>query len=100
LYFIEELDLALKIINIDENLLILNSILIFNNLKLEIKKIDKKKSPLIAYDSLKFDRAKLLKDHREKKSGVYCLFNKINGKFYIGCSINLNGRLKIYLNNQ
>lgn len=35
----------------------------------------------------------------KKKSGVYCLFNKINGKFYIGCSINLNGRLKNYLNN-
>jgi group I intron endonuclease len=40
----------------------------------------------------------LLKEHRNNKSGVYCLFNIINGKFYLGCSINLNGRIKNYLN--
>jgi hypothetical protein len=83
-------------LNMDENILILNSNLIFTNLKSEIKTIFKN-SPLKIYN-LMTDRFKLLKEHRITKIGVYCLFNTINGNFYIGSSTNLNGRMKNYLN--
>ena len=30
------------------------------------------------------------------KSGIYCWFNKINGKFYVGSAISLNNRINDY----
>lgn len=32
------------------------------------------------------------------RSGIYCLVNILNGKFYIGSSKNLSNRLRNYLN--
>jgi group I intron endonuclease len=54
--------------------------------------------PVKVYNSLKEDRAEILKDQKNK-SGVYCLVNKINGYTYVGSSINLASRMKNYLNN-
>jgi group I intron endonuclease len=54
--------------------------------------------PVKVYNSLKEDRALILKDQKDK-SGVYCLINKINGHTYVGSSINLSSRMKNYLNN-
>lgn len=53
---------------------------------------------LIVYDNFKEDRVKILKEQKDK-SGIYCLINKINGHSYVGSSINLASRMKIYLNN-
>ena len=36
---------------------------------------------------------------QKNKSGVYCLVNLINSHFYIGSSINIEQRMKSYLNN-
>jgi group I intron endonuclease len=54
--------------------------------------------PVKVYNSLKEDRALILKDQKGK-SGIYCLMNKINGHTYVGSSINLASRMKNYLNN-
>ena len=50
------------------------------------------------YNSLKEDRAHILKDQKGKY-GVYCLVNNINSHAYVGSSINLSSRMKNYLNN-
>ena len=54
--------------------------------------------PLNFYNNLKDDRLQLFKEQRNK-SGVYCLVNVVNGHFYIGSSINIEQRMKSYLNN-
>jgi len=54
--------------------------------------------PLILYDNFKEDKAKILKELKDKP-GVYCLINKNNGHSYVGSSINLASRMKNYLNN-
>lgn len=63
-------------------------------------KLDKNNNlnPLKIYNSLKEDRAQILKDQKDK-SGVYCLVNNINGHRYVGSSIHLSSRMKNYLNN-
>nr|YP_008081986.1 GIY-YIG endonuclease family protein [Rhizoctonia solani]AGK45362.1 GIY-YIG endonuclease family protein [Rhizoctonia solani] len=33
------------------------------------------------------------------KSGVYCFFNNVNGKFYIGSGVELSRRINLYLQN-
>lgn len=53
--------------------------------------------PLIMYNSLKNDKLDLFK-YLKNKSGIYCLYNNINGNSYIGSTINLNSRIKNYLN--
>jgi len=58
----------------------------------------KELKPIKVYDSLKVNKADILKEQKDK-SGVYCLVNKINGHTYIGSSINLASRMKNYLNN-
>ena len=55
-------------------------------------------NPLKIYNSLKEDRAQILKDQKDK-SGVYCLVNNINGHRYVGSSIYLSSRMKNYLSN-
>jgi hypothetical protein len=54
--------------------------------------------PVKIYQNLQEDRQQLLKDE-QKKGGVYCLVNLINGHCYIGSSINLASRMRNYLNN-
>ncbi|MCZ6919774.1 MAG: GIY-YIG nuclease family protein [Rickettsia endosymbiont of Ixodes persulcatus] len=52
---------------------------------------------VIVYYSLKEDRVNIIKEQRDK-SGVYCLINKVNGRSYVGSSINLASRMRNYLN--
>jgi len=54
--------------------------------------------PVKVYKSLKNDRVQILRDQKNK-SGVYCLLNNINGHTYVGSSINLDNRMRNYLNN-
>ncbi len=53
--------------------------------------------PLIVYSNPDTDKVKILNDNRGK-AGVYQWVNKVNGKTYIGSSIDLNNRLKCYFN--
>ena len=53
--------------------------------------------PLKVYDNFKGNRLDILREQKGK-SGVYCLINKINDNSYIGSSINLNTRMRNYLN--
>ena len=64
-----------------------------------MEEISSYKKPLKIYINLNTDRFQLLKDHRSKKAGIYCLVNLINGHYYIGSSKNLSNRMKNYLNN-
>lgn len=50
------------------------------------------------YENFKDARTKITQEQREK-SGVYCIYNNINGHFYIGSSKNLASRMRNYLNN-
>jgi group I intron endonuclease len=63
----------------------------------DMDNIIKKLKPIKVYDNLKEDRVKILKNEKDK-SGVYLLFNNINGHFYIGSSMNLASRMRNYLN--
>jgi hypothetical protein len=54
--------------------------------------------PVKTYNSLKEDRLQLIKEQKDK-TGVYCLVNLINGHTYIGSSVNIEKRMKNYLNN-
>lgn len=63
-----------------------------------LSKVVEQIKPIKVYNSLKKDRLLLLKDQKDK-TGVYCLVNLINGHTYIGSSVNIEGRMKSYLNN-
>jgi group I intron endonuclease len=49
------------------------------------------------YDNFKEDRFNIIKQE-VGRSGVYCLINKVNGRTYVGSSINLASRMRNYLN--
>jgi hypothetical protein len=51
--------------------------------------------PVIYYPDAKEQKQRLFKDNKTK-SGVYCWTNKMNGKKYIGSSINLRRRIYDY----
>jgi hypothetical protein len=53
--------------------------------------------PIKIYNNFKFDRLEITKNNKNK-SGIYCLVNLLNGKFYLGSSKNLSNRLRSYLN--
>ena len=53
--------------------------------------------PIKVYNNFKENRLQLIKDQKDK-TGVYCLVNLINGKIYIGSSVNLAVRMRNYLN--
>ena len=59
-------------------------------------------SPLSPIGNCKFyffeplaQRTEILKTLKGK-SGIYCWFNKVNGKFYVGSATNLNNRINDY----
>lgn len=54
-------------------------------------------TPVFVYSDLKSEKASILTDNKGK-SGVYKWTNKINGKIYIGSSVNLSNRLRNYFN--
>nr|ATI20483.1 GIY-YIG endonuclease [Juglanconis juglandina] len=53
--------------------------------------------PLIVYSNPGTDKLKILKDN-QGKAGVYQWVSKINGKTYIGSSVDLYNRLRCYFN--
>jgi group I intron endonuclease len=53
-------------------------------------------TPVVIYSDLNNEKAKLLKDNNNK-AGIYRWRNKINGKTYIGSSINLTKRFYKYI---
>jgi hypothetical protein len=54
-------------------------------------------TPTVIYSNLELEKSSIYADNRDK-SGVYLWKNKINGKTYIGSSVNLTKRLKNYFN--
>ena len=53
---------------------------------------------LKSYDNFKNDKSQILREQKDK-SGIYLLFNNLNGNSYVGSSMNLSSRMKNYLNN-
>ena len=54
--------------------------------------------PIKIYSNADTDKAQILNDNKNK-SGIYLWKNNINGKQYIGSSINLTNRFRCYYNN-
>src|ERR1700679_1298797 len=54
-------------------------------------------NPIKVYNNFEQDRLEITKNNKNK-SGIYCLVNVLNGKFYLGSSKNLSNRLRSYLN--
>lgn len=54
-------------------------------------------TPAIIYSNLESEKSSIYADNRDK-SGIYLWRNKINGKTYIGSSVNLTKRFKNYFN--
>lgn len=55
-------------------------------------------SSLIVYENLLITKKQILQDNKQK-CGIYKWINKINGKSYVGSSVNLSSRLSSYLSN-
>ena len=68
----------------------LNSIKLYSTLPPSV-------SPVVIYKNANKDKVKILNDNRGK-AGIYQWVNKINGKTYIGSSVDLYNRLRCYLN--
>ena len=54
-------------------------------------------TPVYVYSEHKSDKASILTDNKGK-SCVYMWTNKVNGKIYIGSSVDLSKRLRNYFN--
>lgn len=54
-------------------------------------------TPVITYTDIIHEKSSVLKQNKGK-SGIYMFTNKINGKRYVGSSLDLNRRFKNYLN--
>ena len=52
--------------------------------------------PLFIYDNVEYNKVKIWNDNKGK-SGVYKWINSVTGSYYIGSSVNLNRRIKCYL---
>lgn len=54
-------------------------------------------TPVLIYSDLKSEKSSILRDNKGK-SGIYMWTNKVNGKIYIGSSVDLANRLRNYFN--
>lgn len=54
-------------------------------------------TPVLVYSDIKSERISILTDNKGK-SGVYKWTNQVNGKIYIGSSVDLSKRLRNYFN--
>ncbi len=54
-------------------------------------------SPVTIYPNADTDKLQILSDNKDK-SGIYCFTNLINGKKYVGSSVDLRGRFYQYFN--
>jgi hypothetical protein len=54
-------------------------------------------TPVFVYHDLVAEKASIYSDNKDK-SGIYLWRNKINGKIYVGSSVNLSKRFKNYFN--
>nr|AMX22251.1 GIY-YIG endonuclease [Cryphonectria parasitica] len=52
---------------------------------------------VLVYSDLKSEKSLILRDNKGK-SGIYMWTNKVNGKIYIGSSVDLSKRLRNYFN--
>ena len=53
--------------------------------------------PVVCYNNAKFHKRIIIKENRGK-AGIYRWINNLNGKSYVGSSINLTIRLNVYFN--
>ena len=51
----------------------------------------------VCYDNVELAKSQIISDNLNK-AGVYPLTNKLNGKFYVGSSVNLSNRFSVYFN--
>lgn len=51
----------------------------------------------VCYDNAELAKSQIISDNRGR-AGVYRWTNKLNGKSYIGSSINLSNRFSVYFN--
>ena len=54
--------------------------------------------PTICYNNAELNKKRIIKENRGK-AGIYRWINNINGKSYVGSSINLTIRFSVYFNN-
>nr|YP_009750553.1 GIY-YIG endonuclease [Tolypocladium cylindrosporum]QIJ60558.1 GIY-YIG endonuclease [Tolypocladium cylindrosporum] len=66
-----------------------------NKKKIKWKKEKSEFKPLFVYDNLLLNKS-IIFNQNKNKSGIYRWVNKINNESYIGSSINLTIRLKVY----
>jgi hypothetical protein len=72
---------------------IINNIIILFNSIISTKILEFAKK---IYNSIIEDKDKIRMDN-SKKSGIYCLVNKINNKLYVGRSKDIRKRFNVYL---
>lgn len=53
--------------------------------------------PVVTYNNAELEKKSIIKQNRGK-AGIYRWINKVNGKSYIGSSINLAIRFNVYFN--
>lgn len=66
-----------------------------NNLNSNLQDLLIFKEAAYIYNDPLNERNQMLKDLKSK-AGVYCRFNNLNCKFYIGSAVNLNNRINDY----
>jgi group I intron endonuclease len=86
------------ILNITNVLNFNNEKLVSSNNNSDISILFKNYNFVKVYTNFKENRFNIIKDHKFNKVGVYLLYNKNNGHFYIGSSKNIANRVKNYLN--
>jgi hypothetical protein len=72
-----------------------NKVLAFANIEITQSKLDEILIPVAVYSNSDVDKKQILKDNKGK-TGIYRWTNLVNGKTYVGSSIDLSIRLSKY----